>query len=96
MKEFVIVFTLLFVLFTCSNLSTLSETNRDSDLFVVCEQICKQHYSDTYGVKEHRRLKNDVVCCECMRPRGDKKIYVNIEQFESANDTIVDVETLKP
>lgn len=96
MKECIIAFMLLFILFTCSNLSTLSGNEDDPGLFKACEQVCKQRYSDTYGIKQYRKLANDLVCCECMRHRGDVKLYINLEEFQSNDDVKIDVEVFKP
>jgi|GEM_PF-4460193 len=54
-----------------------------------CKERCYQEYPLTIGIKA-TQITLDVIKCVCLRSRGDKLIYLNVEQYEKEEDTRVD------
>ena len=79
---------LLFV--SCMPIDSKSIIDEDSHLYTVCMNFCKSKNEDTYGVQA-RAVKDNVIRCLCRTHRGDTVDYINVKEYESKEDTQVDV-----
>ena len=72
---------LLIISFLFFGCVTAGITKEERDLYPICKLSCEREFDGVYGIK-FRYIRDDLVRCTCLKPRGDEKLYLIVDHAE--------------